>query len=133
MQSQYAAPMQADVAPQYVGVGRRLLALIIDVIIMTIISALIILILTYSFPASLDAIQRVERPGSVSTTQSLAVFIYFIVMEALWGATLGKMALGIRIVKVDGAPIGLGSSIVRNLLRIIDNLPFFYHFFCHCL
>ena len=50
---------------------------------------------------------------------------YYIVMEATLGATLGKMALGLRVVKTDGSPIGWSESIIRNLLRIVDFL-FFY-------
>ena len=43
-------------------------------------------------------------------------------MEATQGATLGKMALGLRVVKTDGSPITWTDSIIRNLLRIIDGL-----------
>ena len=43
-------------------------------------------------------------------------------------ATLGKLLLGLRVVNVDGSRIGWGASIIRNLLRIIDALPFFYLF-----
>jgi uncharacterized RDD family membrane protein YckC len=48
------------------------------------------------------------------------------VLEAVMGGTLGKMLLGIRIVTLDGSRIGWGASIIRNLLRIIDGLPFAY-------
>jgi uncharacterized RDD family membrane protein YckC len=50
------------------------------------------------------------------------VFGYFIVLEATQGATLGKMALGLRVVKTNGAPITWADSLIRNLLRIIDGL-----------
>lgn len=45
-------------------------------------------------------------------------------MEAVQGATIGKMLLGIRVVRLDGSPIGWGQSITRNLLRIIDQIPY---------
>ena len=48
--------------------------------------------------------------------------LYFIVLEATQGATLGKMALGLRVVRTDGSPISWTESIIRNLLRIIDGL-----------
>ena len=41
-------------------------------------------------------------------------------MEATLGASLGKMALGLRVVKMDGSPIGWKESIIRNLLLFID-------------
>jgi uncharacterized RDD family membrane protein YckC len=36
------------------------------------------------------------------------------------------MLLGIRVATVDGSRISWGASIIRNILRIIDALPFFY-------
>lgn len=51
---------------------------------------------------------------------------YYIVPEALFGASLGKMLLGVRVVRVDGAPLGLGAIVTRNVLRFVDALPGFY-------
>jgi uncharacterized RDD family membrane protein YckC len=50
---------------------------------------------------------------------------YYVVLEGAWGATIGKRAVGIRVVSEDGEPIGLGASFVRNILRLVDGL-FFY-------
>ncbi|WP_435159330.1 RDD family protein [Haladaptatus sp. DFWS20] len=47
---------------------------------------------------------------------------YFIVLEGLFGQTLGKRLLGIVVVKRSGEPISMGSSLVRNVLRIIDGI-----------
>jgi uncharacterized RDD family membrane protein YckC len=41
--------------------------------------------------------------------------LYTIVAEHRLGYTLGKRALGLRVVRESGAPIGLGQSIVRQL------------------
>ena len=41
--------------------------------------------------------------------------LYTIVAEHWLGFTLGKRALGLRVVRESGAPIGLGQSIVRTL------------------
>ncbi len=47
--------------------------------------------------------------------------------EAYWdGATPGKKALGLRVIADDGAPIGWGAALSRNLLRFADFLPVFY-------
>jgi uncharacterized RDD family membrane protein YckC len=48
---------------------------------------------------------------------------YFIVAEWLFGATLGKRAMRIRVLTASGAPIGLREALVRNLVRVIDWLP----------
>lgn len=50
---------------------------------------------------------------------------YFIVMEAVWGATLGKMSVGLKVVKTDGLPITWKDACIRNLLRLVDGLLFY--------
>jgi uncharacterized RDD family membrane protein YckC len=48
---------------------------------------------------------------------------YFIVLEATWGATLGKLATNLRVVREsDGGPIDWSAAIIRNVLRLIDGL-----------
>lgn len=50
---------------------------------------------------------------------------YYIVMETMYGGTVGKLALGLKVVKEDGSAPDWQTSIVRTLLRIVDGL-FFY-------
>jgi uncharacterized RDD family membrane protein YckC len=52
---------------------------------------------------------------------------YFAVFEALGsGQTPGKRAIGIRVVTVSGRPLTPFEAILRNLLRIVDQLPGIY-------
>ncbi len=51
---------------------------------------------------------------------------YFIIMERVAAATLGKMIMGLTVVKVGGAQYGWKPVLLRNILRIIDGLPTFY-------
>ncbi len=52
---------------------------------------------------------------------------YHIFFETLWnGQTPGKRVAGIRVLKDGGYPISFLDSVVRNLLRPIDFLPFSY-------
>ncbi len=44
------------------------------------------------------------------------------------GATPGKKMLHIKVVSDNGTPPGWGVSLVRNLLRTVDFLPFLYGF-----
>ncbi len=56
----------------------------------------------------------------------LAVMVaYFVLVEGLLGATLGKGLLGLRVVREDGERPGLARSAARNLLRLVDGLPAF--------
>ena len=107
MQYQQGIPVQAEM--QYVGVGPRFLAVLIDAIIIGVVGA----ILGFIFQNS---------PGLSGGVTGLLALAYFIVLEATQGATLGKMALGLRVTRTDGAPISWTESIIRNLLRIIDGL-----------
>ncbi len=51
------------------------------------------------------------------------IVLYFILLEGLAGATLGKLAVGIRVMSIEGRKPGLTRSIVRNALRVVDSLP----------
>ena len=42
------------------------------------------------------------------------------------GSTPGKKATGLRVINQDGTPVNWGPSVVRNLLRQVDFLPFLY-------
>src|SRR3954451_10589306 len=51
---------------------------------------------------------------------------YYVICEATTGATLGKRMVGIRVVGEDGEHIRFGSALVRNLLRLVDALFFYF-------
>ena len=52
---------------------------------------------------------------------------YPILFEVLWhGQTPGKRALGLRVQRGNGAPVGWLASITRNVLRTVDMLPALY-------
>jgi uncharacterized RDD family membrane protein YckC len=127
MQSQYDSPSQAAApALEYVGVGRRLLALIIDGIILLIVGWLIVVVFSASgdITAGGGAWNRFKHMGPGAVLQIIIPFIYYIVMEAMQGAIVGEMVLGIRVVKLDGSPLSCCESTFRNLLRIVDYLPY---------
>ncbi len=41
-------------------------------------------------------------------------FVYFVALTAASGATLGKMALGMRVVGADGGKVGFGAVVMRE-------------------
>src|SRR4051812_48166003 len=52
---------------------------------------------------------------------------YYVAFETLWnGASPGKRALALRVVKEGGFPLGFVDSVLRNLLRAADFLPVAY-------
>jgi len=60
----------------------------------------------------------------------IALFVsnwgYQILMEGALGWTLGKRLFGLRVIMADGAPLSWTAAVARNLLRVIDMLPFGY-------
>lgn len=57
----------------------------------------------------------------------LMEWFYPVIFEVMArGQTVGKMALGIRVLCDDGTPVGWYQSTVRNFLKFVDFLPFFY-------
>jgi uncharacterized RDD family membrane protein YckC len=53
----------------------------------------------------------------------LAIAIWQLIMEGRTGQTIGKKALGIRLVKeATGQPIGVGMAFVRRIAHFLDSL-----------
>ena len=50
----------------------------------------------------------------------LGLVVVFIVVQGLLGGSLGKLALGLRIVKKDGSKAGIGASALRTVLWVVD-------------
>jgi uncharacterized RDD family membrane protein YckC len=57
----------------------------------------------------------------------LLMYGYFILFESIWnGQTPGKRLTHLRVIKDSGQPITAIDAVGRNLLRIVDQLPFAY-------
>lgn len=67
--------------------------------------------------------------GLILLAAFLVEWFYPVAFEVLAdGATPGKRALGLRVVEADGRPVGFAGSMIRNLLRTADFLPFLFGF-----
>jgi uncharacterized RDD family membrane protein YckC len=53
-------------------------------------------------------------------------WVYFVVLEGIWGTTPGKRALGLRVVTTTGRPIDFRAAALRNILRAADSMPLAY-------
>jgi uncharacterized RDD family membrane protein YckC len=104
----------------YVGIGLRFVAAIIDGIIFGIIGYLIGAVTGGSSAGGF------QLEGGPAFLYYVVVFLYFVLTETYMGGTPGKLALGMRVELEDGSPMTIGASVIRNLLRIVDFLPFAY-------
>ena len=102
-----------------VGVGRRAVAIIIDSIILCVLGYIIAMFTGGTTSAGFSV------TGAPALILFLIALAYYVVMEVTSGGTIGKKAMGLKVVKEDGTPLDWGASIIRNLLRIIDGF-FFY-------
>jgi uncharacterized RDD family membrane protein YckC len=104
-------------AMEPVGVGRRAVAVLIDSILLFVVGYLLAI---GTGQTSQSGFNLAGGPALLGI--GLA---YFIVMEATRGATLGKLAMRLKVVKQDGTPMDWQASVVRNVLRLIDGFLFY--------
>ncbi|HRV95925.1 MAG TPA: RDD family protein [Anaerolineae bacterium] len=107
---------------EVIGFGRRFVAYFIDGILLWII------LIALSFCAGL-AISIASDPNEAIGLglNCLVILIsvgYFVGFWATTGQTPGKMAMGIKVIGVDGQPVSWGQAFIRYLGYIINSLAF---------
>ena len=123
-------PEQIALELPLAGIGSRFLALAIDTIIQSIFYLITAIILIFTMTRGSSAFTFL--PTLVGP--ALAIFIlfaiywgYFAFFESIWsGQTPGKRLTHIRVIKDSGQPITAIDAVARNLLRLIDQMPFAY-------
>ena len=97
-----------EVAMNYAGFWRRLVAVIIDGVILGAITGVLM--------AIFGAQQAASWLGSI-------IGIIYIIGFWTWrGQTPGKMVMGIKIIKTDGSPIGIGRAILRYVGYLVSTI-----------
>lgn len=104
--------------------SRRLSAFAVDMVVSAALVALVLL--------PLDLTLQAAEPGRIAGFHHLidglvvtvVWWLYFTVPEALFGSTVGKIALGLRVVCIENrAKPTFRQAALRNLGRFIDALP----------
>jgi uncharacterized RDD family membrane protein YckC len=107
------------------GLGSRFVAVLVDTLLKT--ALLVALGLAFA-----GGVFGVEVGGGLLgalylVLVFLVLFAYDVLFETLAsGRTPGKRWTGIRVVRLEGQPVGFLASSVRNILRLVDFLPFGY-------
>lgn len=100
----------------------RSLAYFIDLLLLWLVGALL---LAGAMLAGTSLVGLGMEPGPLIA----GVVIAWVSFEGAWftgwewlgrGRTPGKRAMGLRVVRTDGRPVGLGGALIRNLLRPLD-------------
>jgi uncharacterized RDD family membrane protein YckC len=120
-------PVAGVPMPVRASVVSRFLAILIDTIGLALVA--VIILLPFGLLGALAA-PALGFAGSfflVEIVAALLGLLYFTYFEHRTGQTIGKRLIGIRVIDGrTGGPISLERSLLRNLLRIVDMLPFLY-------
>lgn len=119
-------PESVEFAFELAGLASRMLAVLVDslIIVALVVAGLVVAQLSQLLPL----IGATGLSGLIAPVLVFAsVFGYFSVLEWRWnGQTVGKRLLSLRVIDERGFSIDLFQSVLRNLLRIVDLMPFFY-------
>ncbi len=131
--AEVAAAFHAERPMNYAGFFERLLAFLGDMGFLSILSLPFIAFL-------LGMIHTLEQVGGdlpetlgflsivvFALSIAAAWILYFPLVEARYGKTLGKHVMGLRVLREDGTPIGVGQAFLRRLsfyfeMLVIDAL-----------
>jgi uncharacterized RDD family membrane protein YckC len=129
-----APGMKAPGAYHYAGFWIRFVARIIDAILVGIVGFIVTLPLTFlgigsaisnvnqnDPSAVLASLPAMLAAGGISSLIRLALGVaYEAYFLSTRGATLGKIALGLKVIRTDGGPISVGLAIGRYFAQIIS-------------
>jgi uncharacterized RDD family membrane protein YckC len=104
--------------------GRRIGAALID---------LALLVAVFAILAATIGESKVEEGGfsfnlygAEAALYFVLVVLYYFALEAAIGQTVGKLLLGLRVVRSDGSRPSVAAISVRTLIRVVDWLPVLY-------
>jgi uncharacterized RDD family membrane protein YckC len=109
--------------------GSRFLALAIDTLVQ---AGGVLVLASVAFVASLLGVTGASIAGTWALAGAVILMFllyygYYALFEMLWnGQTPGKRAIRLRVITTSGRPISAYDAILRNLLRIVDQLPGIY-------
>jgi len=120
-------PEYISISYELAGPGSRLMAAVLDHLII-LLAILAIVLLGLGLQVGLpDASAPMVLLMVVVGGPLLLLVLYFVAFEVAWsGQTPGKRAAGLRVMRDDGTPATTVDLLIRNTVRIVDFLPYFY-------
>ncbi|MHB8588704.1 MAG: RDD family protein [Candidatus Dormibacteraceae bacterium] len=117
-----ATPERVAFDYQIAGLGTRAIAQVLDLLIVGFILAAIYFVALAALVGGSTLATLVLAIGGF-----VVVFGYFWLSESLWsGQTVGKKAFRLRAVGDRGEPLTFAQAGIRNIVRIVDFLPYAY-------
>lgn len=104
-------------APSYANWGARFLGTLVDGLVFLV--PYLFFIIGVNSDGAISGIFAV-----IGGLALLAIAIWQLIQEGKTGQTIGKKAVGIRLVReADGQPLGVGMAFVRRLAHFLDSIP----------
>ena len=122
-------PEQTDVDFAIAGIGSRFLAIAYDTLLQILVGVVAGILWVFIVPgmSTVLPLSSMWLGAIFLLFYFLLYFAYYPFFEILWnGQTPGKRKEGIRVIKDSGRPLTPAETIGRNLLRIVDWMPFLY-------
>ncbi|MEL7537760.1 MAG: RDD family protein [Pseudomonadota bacterium] len=108
-------PEGVELSLPLAGLAPRSLAWLIDTLIKVVVFAL---------AAAVFSVLGRLGFGLILLLAFLLLWFYDVIFEVFnHGATPGKSALNLRVMNINGTPVGWSGSLIRNLIRFVDSLP----------
>ena len=122
-------PEQVSLEFSLATVGSRFLALAIDTLIQ--IGSALVLFIGVGIGAAAASFTLDQAGPWLMAILVLGLFaiyyVYFAIFEAVWnGQTPGKRIIGLRVIHATGRPVSAFEAILRNVIRVADQLPGIY-------
>lgn len=122
-------PLPLPEAFPLAGIGRRVMALLLDVAFLgglQCLSSVAAGQLMLSAPPQDPRAFVVSAVGAffiLAVAPILTGFGYFTILHAVGGQTLGKLFLGIRVIADGGGPVSLGHAFLRTVGYLVSLVP----------
>ena len=129
LEDRYVTPTPEGVSLDFVlaGLGSRIAAFTLDTLIQVSFFLVVLFVVGATFSGDSET-TNLLRAGILSAVALLDFFGYFVALDLLWsGRSVGKRAAGTRVVRLNGTSVGFWSSLLRNVVRLVDMMPGFLY------
>lgn len=127
----YIADFVEQQQVQYAGFWLRVVAILIDTIVLSIAESIMHKLTGYSFRIDFteDGWWFDSMVDEASSTSGLLALAYYTIMESSgYQATLGKMVLGLKVTDLNGGRISIWKALGRYICKFISAIIFLIGF-----
>lgn len=101
---------------QPAGVFVRAIAIFIDALVLFIPSWLL------AFATGGTTAHGFSLQGGSFFAALLIGFVYYVYFESQYGASPGKMAMGLKVIMANGEPCDIKAAVLRTVCRVVDGM-----------